>query len=186
MSSVEDSEIVSLMKKDDTKGLEAAVEKYRSAVELIAAGMLSEPADREEAVSDTFFKLWRSRGLIDTGRSSLKTYISIIARSCSADRLRSIRRLHRQEAIPLEENDIGVDVDYDSAVARKHNQDLIAGFVCSMPSPDREVFTDRYYFNMPIKDISARYGLREKQTEYILAKARKKLREALEKGGVLL
>lgn len=183
---MDDSEIIMRMRNDDTSGLEEAVKRYRPAVESIAARLLSDPGDREEAVNDTFFKVWRYRQVIDPEKGSLSAFIFTVARSCTADRLRSLRRIKRQEAIPLEENDIGVDVDYDSAAAREHNQRLIAGFVTSLPSPDREVFTERYYFNMPIKDISQRHGLREKQTEHMLARARKKLREELEKGGMLL
>ena len=183
---MEDSEIILLMKNGDTRGLEEAINKYRGTVEAVAGRMLSDPEDREEAVNDTFFKLWRYRLVIDPEKSSLKTFIGTVARSCSADRLRSIRRIKRQEVIPLEENDIGVDVDYDSAASKEHNRQLIAGCVAAMSSPDREIFVERYYFNMPVKDIAARHGLRLKQTEHILANARKKLREELEKGGILL
>ena len=183
---MDDSEIIELLKNDDTRGLEEAVRLYRGTAESAAARMLSDPADREEAVSDTFFKLWRYRHVIDPEKSSLRTFIGMIARSCAADRLRSLQRIKRQEVIPLEENDIGVDVDYDSAASKEHNQRLIVSCVSSMPSPDREIFVERYYFNMPVKDIAERHGLRPKQTEHILAKARKKLREELEKGGILL
>ena len=96
---MEDSEIILLMKNGDTRGLEEAISKYRGTAEAVAGRMLSDPADREEAVNDTFFKLWRYRLVIDPEKSSLKTFIGTVARSCSADRLRSIRRIKRQEVI---------------------------------------------------------------------------------------
>ena len=162
------------------------MQSYSSLVGSIVGRYLADSSDREEAVSDTFYKLWRYRSVIDTERSSLRSFVCTVAKSCALDKLRSINRIKRQEAIPPAENDIGIDVDYDDAAAREHNHRLIAECVSSMPSPDREVFVDRYYFNMPVKDIAKKEGLKEKKVEHILSKGRLRLKEALIKGGILL
>lgn len=186
MRRLTDQEILKLMKSDDTRGLEEAMAKYSALVGSIAAKMLDSPSDCEEAVSDTFFKLWRYRLVIDTERRSFKGFLCMVAKSCASDKLRSLNRIKRQEVIPPEENDIGIDVDYEDAAAKRHNQRLITDCVSSMPSPDREVFIDRYYFNMPIRDIALKEGLKEKKVERILYKGKLRLKEALIKGGILL
>ena len=181
-----DKDILALLKSGDTRGLEEAVNKYRGLVESIASKMLENSSDCEEAVSDTFFKLWRYREAIDPDRRSFKGFLCMVAKSCAADKLRSLNRIKRQEPIPLAENDIGIDVDYEHEAAREQNHRLIAQCVSSMPSPDREVFIDRYYFNMPIKDIAEKEGLSESRIGHILSRGKQKLKEALIKGGILL
>ena len=181
-----DMDILSLLKSDDTKGLDEAFAKYRGLVESIAAKQLESRSDIEETVSDTFFKLWRYRFEIDPERRSFKGFLCMVARSCTADKLKSLNRIKRQEPIPLGENDIGVDVDYDNAAAREHNHRLIAECVSSMPSPDREVFVDRYYFNMLVKDIAEKENLSTRRVIHIRSKGKQRLREELIKGGILL
>lgn len=181
-----DRQIIEKMKCGDTSALDEALRLYGRLVESIAEKLLENRSDREEVVDDTFFKLWRYRFDIDPERRSLKGFICMLAKSCIADKLRYQNRIKRQEVIPLAENDIGVDVDYENAAAKKLNQQLIIGCISTMRSPDKEVFIDRYYFNMPIKDIAAREGISVKKVENTLYRGKKKLREALEKGGVLL
>lgn len=181
-----DEQIVSRLHRSDTSGLEAAMERYGGMVEGIARRMLESRSDCEEVVSDTFFKLWRYRTEIDTDRSSLKTFISLLAKNSVTDRFRYNNRIKRKEVIPPEENDLGIDVDYDNAEAKRINQDIIIRIVSAMPSPDKEVFVDRYYFNMPLEDISRREGIRLRTVESILSRGKRRLREALLKGGVIL
>ena len=119
MRRLTDQEILKLMKSDDTRGLEEAMAKYSALVGSIAAKMLDSPSDCEEAVSDTFFKLWRYRLVIDTERRSFKGFLCMVAKSCASDKLRSLNRIKRQEVIPPEENDIGIDVDYEDAAAKR-------------------------------------------------------------------
>ena len=181
-----DEDILRLMKSSDTRGLEEAMKKYKGLVLSIAAKMLESDSDCDEVVSDTFFKLWRYRFEIDPERRSFKGFLCMVAKSCTTDKLRSLNRIKRQEVTPPKENDIGIEVDYDDLQAKKHNQKLIIDCVSSMPSPDKEVFIDRYYFNMPIKDIARKEGLSERRCERILSKGKQELKEALIKGGILL
>lgn len=180
-----DEQIVEMLHKSDTAGLEAAIDRYGRLVESIAVRMLESRSDCEEAVSDTFFKLWRYRKEVDLERSSLKGFICMLAKNCVTDRLRYNNRIKRREVIPPEENDLGIDVDYENAEAKRLNQMLIIECVSTMPSPEKEVFVDRYYFNMPIKDIADREKLDRRAVEAHLRKGKRRLREALLKGGVL-
>ncbi|MBR6101301.1 MAG: sigma-70 family RNA polymerase sigma factor [Ruminococcus sp.] len=181
-----DEQIIDRMKGDDTGALDEAMRQYGGLVTGIAKKLLDDPADWEEVKADTFFKLWRYRFDIDPERRSLKGFICMIAKSCISDKLRYHNRIKRQEVIPPEENDLGIDVDYENNAAKKLNQQIIIACISTMTSPEKEVFIDRYYFNMPVKDIAKREGLKEKKVENILFRGKKKLKEALLKGGILL
>ncbi len=167
----------------DNGGLELAKEKYYKLVLKICTGFLKDTSDAEEAAADCFIKLWQGRRGIDTSKSSLKTYICMLARHCAVDKARA---MDKKETIPIEENDLGIDVDYENEAAKHINMKVIAECISSMPSPDREIFIDRYYFKKPVKEIALNLGLKPKKVENTLARSKKKLREALLKGGIIL
>lgn len=63
---------------------------------------------------------------------------------------------------------------------------VIEKCVRSMRHPDREIFIERYYYRLSVKEIALRHGLSPKKTENILYRGKKKLEEALIKGGIIL
>lgn len=180
--SVSDNEIIERLVTDNG-GLEAAKDKYTSLVMKICRGFLQSTDDAEEACADCFIRLWKTRRDIDAAKSSLKTYICMLARHAAIDKSRT---LDKGEKLSLEENDLGVDVDYEDEAAKQINMKLIAKCVSEMPSPAREIFIDRYYFKMSVKDIASRYGLKPKKVENTLAREKKRLRSALLKGGIII
>ena len=177
-----DDEITMLL-VNDNGGLEAAKEKYTSLVMKICMGFLNNKDDAEEACADCFIRLWTTRRQIDAAKSSLKTYICMLARHAAIDKSRT---LDKGEKLSLEENDIGLDVDYEDEAAKRINMQVIKKCVSEMPSPAREIFIDRYYFKMSVKDIAARYSLKPKKVENTLAREKKRLKSALLKGGIII
>lgn len=177
-----DEQILIKLKADDG-GLEAAKEKYSKLVYRICSGFLSSSDDAEEAAADCFIRLWQGRHEIDTQKSSLKTYICMLARHSAIDKARG---MDKKETIPLEENDLGIDVDYEDEASKRINMRIIAQCVSSMPSPEREIFIDRYYFKKPIKEIAESCSLSPKKVENTLARGKKKLKAALLKGGIII
>ena len=181
-----DLQLTERMRSGDEAALQEIIKKYGRLVTGIASGIFESDTDIEEIRSDTFFKLWRARHDIDTDRKSLKNYICMIARSCISDKLRYMNRIKRQEVIPKAENDLGIELNYEDKEARELNRNTVIACISTMPSPDKQVFIDRYYFNMPVKDIAKHEHLSEKKVENILYRGRKRLKEALLKGGILL
>lgn len=177
-----DEEITELLVTDNG-GLEAAKNKYTALVMKICTGFLSNKDDAEEACADCFIRLWKTRREIDAAKSSLKTYICMLARHAAIDKS---RLADKYESVSIEENDIGVDVDYEDEAAKRINMQVIAKCVSSMSSPAREIFIDRYYFGMSVKDIAQRYDIKPKKVENTLTREKKRLKSALLKGGIIL
>ena len=74
----------------------------------------------------------------------------------------------------------------DNEAARRINLDIVKSCVSEMPSPDREIFIDRYYFEMSVREIAARRGVSEKKVWNILSRRKAALKKALIKGGIIL
>ena len=181
-----DNEILTLMQQNDTSALDALMEKYKALVGFIVSQSVGSAADAEEAVQDTFYKVWKNRHSIDTARRSLKGYVGMVAKSCAEDKRRSLSRGAEQEDISDKENDLGIDIDYADETAKRENMRIIAECIREMPHPDREIFIERYYFRLPVKEIAAGHGLRPKKVENILARRKKSLGKELIKKGIIL
>lgn len=178
-----DEKIIALMREKNEQGLIALMSKYQRLVESTAAHMLGSKEDIEEVAADTFYKIWQTSDRIDLSKGSLKNYICMVGRSITVNKLRT---LSQAEQLPEEERDLGIDVDFSTAEASKHNKEIITACVRAMPSPEREIFLYRYYYSMPISRISDKLGIEERKVEYILHHCKRKLRYALTKGGILL
>lgn len=181
-----DEEILTLMRQNDPSALDALMEKYKALVSFIVSRSVRSSADAEEAVQDTFYKIWKNRQSIDTDRGSLKGYVGMVAKSCAEDKRRRVSREWDREDISDKENDIGIDIDYADETAKRENTRIIAECIREMSYPDREIFIDRYYFRLPVKEIADRYGIRPKKVENILARRKKRLARALIARGIIL
>lgn len=178
-----DEKLLDMMRRNDEGALKALMDKYKKLVEYIAARMLSSESDREETVMDTFYKVWAHRGQIDLSRMSLKNYVSMTAAGCTVDKL---RRITKGEPVDPLEDDLELELDLENEAARSINLDIIKCCVQAMPSPDREIFIDRYYFEMSVKEIAFRRGVKEKKVWNILSRRKAALKKALIKGGIIL
>lgn len=181
-----DEKLLTLMQLGDSSALDELMDKYKPLVGFIISRSVGSAADVEEAVQDTFYKVWKNRHDIDISRRSLKGYVSMVAKSCAEDKRRSLSRLPAQEDISDKENDLGIDIDYADETAKRENMRIIAECITEMPSPDREIFIGRYYFRLPVKEIAERYGLKPKKVENILARRKKRLAKELIARGIIL
>lgn len=178
-----DDELLEMMRQNDESALRLLMDKYKKLVEYIAAKMLSSESDREETVMDTFYKVWANRAQIDTSRMSLKSYVSMTAGSCTVDKL---RRITKGDPVDPLEDDLEMELDLENQAARSINLDIIKSCVRAMPSPDREIFIDRYYYEISVKEIAVRRGIKEKKVWNILSRRKAALQKALIKGGIML
>ena len=132
---MEEQEIINLMKENPEAGIHEAISRYGGAVETICRNFLfdCQQMDIEEAVADSFVKLWKAKDRIKISEDkSLKSYIYEIARNTARDKRRSLRRetifsieeVELQLCAPLNiEEDYarhGVRLCFASELARKH------------------------------------------------------------------
>ena len=71
---MEEQELLDCLSEDVSLGIELAIRQYGKAVKTICQSILSgySGEDIEEAISDTFVGLWRSREKIKIGRASCR------------------------------------------------------------------------------------------------------------------
>lgn len=186
MEKFKDRKIIKLLKNSPEDGIKMAIDVYGSAVNTICKNILINlnSEDIEEAISDTFFKLWKNIDNFNQEKNkSLKSYIYAIARNTCFDKLKISNS--NTSLFEIEENDLGIDVDMEDEYSKLHNKKIIKTTLDNFKEPDRSIFILRYFYFEKVKVIASKLNLSEKKVENILYRSKTKLKEELIKGGII-
>lgn len=181
-----DEKLIKLIKNHPSKGLSAAIEQYGPLIKTIIVRILGyeNQPDIEESVSDVFVELWKSIDNFHPEKGNLKNYIISIARHVGINTYR--RKLIKYELIPLEENDLEIDIDLENEISKTINRNIIKETIDSLPQPDKDIFIRRYYLFESIKEIALYVNLNTKAVENKLYRGKLKLKTELINNGIIL
>ena len=181
-----DDKLIKLIKKYPSKGLSAAIEQYGPLVKTIVTRIIGyeNQQDVEECISDVFVELWKSNNNFNNEKGTIKNYIISIARFKAINILN--RKIIKYETIPLEEDDLELDLDLTNEVSRTINKNIIKETLDKLPQPDKDIFIRRYYLFESVKEIAISLNLTPKTVETKLYREKIKLKDALIKNGIIL
>lgn len=174
-----DKKLITAIKSKNETAINDVIEKYAKLLWSVAGTSLSgigSTQDIEECVADTFIYLWENVHKFDPQRGSLKSWLSVIARSKAADRC---RELTKRSTLPLEDhlliNRFGIT---DLIIQEEKRQQLITA-VNALEEPDREILVRRYFFEQKPKQIAFALNMSVKQVDNRLYHTKRKLRKAI-------
>lgn len=174
-----DEKLVRAIQARDEAAITQVIETYSKLLWSIAGAALSgigSAQDTEECVADTFIYLWQFPDKFDPQRGTLKTWLSIVARTKALDRCRA---LSRRDTLPLEEAAfVPGDGAAEEVLLEADRQELLQA-IQTLDEPDREILLRRYYRNQKPRQIALALGLPVKQVENRLYRTKKKLRNIL-------
>lgn len=181
------SYLLSNIKSNPTEAIEDIMDTYGNDVKKFIYTYLKNEADTDDVTQDVFVTVYLKIGTFK-GDSSLKTWIYSIAANMCKDYIRRHRlrpqnlfqRLTQQEFKKNQTSDIAEDY------IRSTVKEGLFEKIMELPVKYREVIILYYYKDLSIKEIS--YVLKEKEStlQSRLLRARKKLRELINKGGIVL
>ena len=96
-----DKKLIAAIKKQDPAAINTVIERYSKLLWSIISPILTQSAgtqEVEECVADVFIYLWMHPEKFAPERGSLKSWLSILARSQAIDR---VRALSRKNTLPL-------------------------------------------------------------------------------------
>lgn len=183
---MDDEKIIELFWHRDEQAIRESMATYGDYCRRIAAGILSDPADVEEVLSDTWLAAWDC--MPPQRPEHLRLLLGRITRNLAIGVWRKMNAACRgggQVALALEE--LGECVSSgDSPEAVFNARELekkITVFLKGQPTVRRQVFVRRYFYLEDTTDIANRYGLRENNVRMMLSRTRQKLRKYLEQEG---
>ena len=185
---MDDERIIDQYWQRNEQAITETDKKYGALCSSIAYGILSSREDTEECVSDTYMATWNS--LPPQRPRLLRAYLGRITRNISLNRLRngSARKRGGGELDLIYEeleNCIAAESSPEKCLEEKELIRAVEAFLAGLPREERLMFLYRYWLAQPVTKIAARMGCKPGRVNSALYRSRQKLRDHLEKEGLL-
>ena len=167
MSRLTDAELSRAVQNRDEAAMETIINRYSRLLWRVCAAVLSKSGgtqDVEECVADAFVYLWRYPERYDSSRSTLKTFLCMVARS---------RTVSLEETLAEQTLDISAQ-----ALSLDTRRELIAA-LHTLPEEEQEMLTRRYLSDQKPREIALALGMTSRQVQNRLYRARNNLRARL-------
>jgi RNA polymerase sigma-70 factor, ECF subfamily len=149
----EDVEIMAAVAAGREAALEAVYDRYHRQCFAFALRIVGGEQDAEEAVQETFVRVWRSAGQYDADRASVGSWVLSITRNLCLDELR--RRRRRVPELPSLEGALerpSADRT-DEAAERKLLGEQVRGALQSLPSDQRSAIELVYFHGLSSREV---------------------------------
>lgn len=183
---MDDKEILDLYFDRSELAIRETDRKYGPYCYKIAIHILSDPADAEESVNDTYYSAWK---LIPPRRPQrFSTFLGKLTRNHSIDRWRrntAQKRGSGETQLLLEElaECVAGSESPETELLHKELRAALNRFLRGLPERERAVFLFRYYYALTKEEVAQKMGLSSNQVKYILQRTRKKLADTLQREG---
>ena len=143
----------------DRQALSALYDRYARVVYSVVYRSLGSVEESEEVVMDVFAKIWATAARYNPDKARVDTWIFMMARSRTLDRLRSKQRRNKlTEAIEIEDlPTITTDNSLDLEIADRRTQILAA--LTTLPPEQRQVLELAYYGGWSHREIAEQTGM---------------------------
>ena len=182
---MEDAKIIALFFDRNEQAIKETDTTYGRKLFLLSNGILGDPEDAEESVSDTYMQAWKT---IPPKRPRyFYAFLASICRHMSFNRLDwNLAAKRNAEVIALTQElescipDRRREAETDARELRR----LLELFLDSLPRESRLIFLRRYLYADSVRQIAERYGISESKVKTQLHRTRNKLHDHLAKEGI--
>ena len=155
-------------------------ETYRYLLWYVANEILRDPDDAEDAVQETYFALTRHMDKIeDVDSTKTRNFLVTIVKSKAIDILRKKTRGNLEYLEEIEADETWQDA-LDAYIECEQLNRIVTA-ICSLDENYRVVLEYRFLHGLSEKETASILGLTEKNLSVRTSRARKKLKELLEK-----
>ena len=184
--SIKDEKLIELFLARNEDAVALTSGKYGAYCTTVASGILSDPSDVEECVSDTWLGAWNS--IPPNIPRILRTYLGRITRNLSLKRWRELTAEKRgggAVAAVLDElaECVSGSGSAESGVELEELAESINAFLSGLTAERRIIFMRRYWYMEPVDEIARSMGLTESKVKMTLKRVRDGLAEKLRKEG---
>jgi RNA polymerase sigma-70 factor, ECF subfamily len=180
LESMNDAALLRLVADRQPEALGALYNRYAATLLALGKRILGSLGDAEEVLQEVFLYVWNHAGRYDAGRSSVSTWLVLVARSRAIDRLRTrkvVERTHEtahQGSPPEHASPEGVET-----VFVRERREKVRGEMDKLPPEQKQVLEMAFYEGLSQSEIAARADLPLGTVKTRTLLAMKKLRGAL-------
>lgn len=177
----EDKELVRRIVDRQQAAVAELYDRYSSMLMALAYRVLGNSQDAEEILQETFLQVWNQASRYDPKRSSVSTWLVLIARSRAIDRLRSRQVQMRTVTAAQQEKPISHTSPTGVGDVLLHEQrNRLRQEMSQLPQKQREVLELAFYGGATQSEIAAQTGIPLGTVKTRTLLAMKKLRAALQ------
>lgn len=182
LNTLDDKELVQAIVDRQEAAVAELYDRFSGMLQALSQRVLGDPADAEEILQETFLQVWNQAERYDPRRSSVSTWLVLIARSRAIDRLRSARVKYRTAvAAQLEKRDIHTSPTGAGDVLHGERRLRLSEELAKLPAEQRDVLELAFYRGMTQSEIAMQTGIPLGTVKTRTLLAMKKLRKALSK-----
>jgi len=162
------------------EALETLYGRYASTLLALGKRILGSVSDAEEILQEVFLHVWNNATRYDAGRSSVSTWLILIARSRAIDRLRTRKVVERTHETAIQENPVEhASPEGAEAVFVHERRERVRSEMDKLPPEQRQVLDLAFYEGLSQSEIAAKADLPLGTVKTRTLLAMKKLRGAL-------
>lgn len=186
---MKDAQILELYWGREERAIYETQKTYGNYCYSIAWNILYSREDSDECVNDTWLRAWNA--IPPKRPNRLALFLGTITRNLSLDRWKERHAMKRGKG----EMELALDElteclpalhSTEDAVAAAELERLIDEFLHTLPQRECNIFLRRYWYVEEYADIARRYGMKLNTVKTSLFRTRAKLRDYLEKEGVVI
>ena len=157
---IEVVDLVSLAAAGHREALSELHRRYSAMLLRVALGILGNRQDAEEALQDAFLYAWRKSKNYDPSLSSVSTWLVLITRSRSLDRLRTRQVCRKRQCeFQREAKTRQLSPGSFAHVLRSERADRVRKAIDRLSTPQRQVIELCFYSDLTQSEAATRAGL---------------------------
>ncbi len=179
-SPADDSDLLRRIAQRDQTALGELYDRYSGLLLALSRRIVLDSSDAEEILQEVFLQVWNQAERYDRGRSSVSTWLVLIARSRSIDRLRS-RQVKDRTLASVQKENRGQHTSPEGmgAVLLEQRRQRLRLEMQELPREQRKVLELAFFKGMTQSEIAGNTGIPLGTVKTRTLLAMKKLRKAL-------
>ena len=182
LQSKNETELISRMVQGDQSALSQLYDRYARVMYSLAFKILGSVEEAEEVVLDVFAKAWRTAARYDASRSRVDSWLFLMTRSRSLDRLR--QRQRQSKVVEAATNTAQVkssDLPEDALIIDERRT-IMTQALSELPEEQRSVIELAYYKGFSQSEIAKQTGLALGTVKTRIRLGLRKLKQVLDTG----
>lgn len=151
------TDILSRVSAGDPSALNECIDTYGRLIWALARRFSADAGDAEDAVQEIFIDIWKNASRFDSGRSSERTFVGMIARRRLIDRLRS--RTRQPRLVELTDISVTPSAQESMRVERHAEANEVLRLIDELGEERKKALLLAVYFGLTHEEIASRLQL---------------------------
>ena len=166
---MQEQEITALLAERREEGMDALLRHYGPLMRYVISGILQDPRDREECLSEAAMQVWEHIGQFSRQRGSWNAWLTAVARNTALNHARKNARHAGAEEL----------TEHTAAGPSPEEEVVRLEALGRLLPEERLLFYRKYYYLQTTARIAAELGMTERAVEGKLYRLKRRLRKML-------